>query len=143
MKTSEKGIALINEFEGCRLAAYQDSVGVWTVGFGHTKTAVNGMRITQCEADRLLAADVAEHEVFIRKYVTAPINQNQFDALSSFVFNLGGGSLKSSTLLKKLNARDYKGAAAEFDRWCFAGGVKLAGLVRRRKAERELFESLS
>lgn len=143
MKTSDEGIELIKHFEGCKLEAYKDSVGVPTIGYGSTKGVTMGMKISQCEADELLRADIAEHEEYIHKYVTAPINQSQFDALSSFVFNLGGGALRSSTLLKKLNAHGYKAAGAEFDRWVYAGGVKLAGLVRRRKAERQLFERLS
>lgn len=141
--TSEKGLALIKEFEGCRLTVYQDSVGVWTIGYGHTKTARKDMVITQCEADRLLAQDVREHERFIHQYICTPLEQHQFDALSSFVFNLGGGSLRDSTLRKMINAGDIKSAAPQFDRWNKAGGKVLAGLVRRRAAERRMFEGLS
>lgn len=139
---SKNGLALTKQFEGCKLTAYQDSVGVWTIGYGHTGTfAVQGKTITQDFADRLLLADIAKFEAGVLKLVRAAINQNQFDALVDFSFNLGLGNLGSSTLLKKLNAGDVKGAAEEFLRWDKAGGKVLAGLTRRRKAERDLFLS--
>ncbi len=141
--TSAAGIALIKEFEGCRLEAYQDSVGVWTIGYGHIKTARKGMVITQCQADALLVQDVADHERFIHLYIYTDLEQHQFDALSSFVFNLGGGALRDSTLRKMINSGDIKSAAPQFDRWNKAGGKVLAGLVRRRAAERRMFEGLS
>jgi len=137
---SKNGLALTKQFEGCKLTAYQDSVGVWTIGYGHTGTfAVQGKTITQAFADQLLLADIAKFEAGVLKLVRAVINQNQFDALVDFSFNLGLGNLGSSTLLKKLNAGDIKGAAEEFLRWDKAGGKVLAGLTRRRKAERDLF----
>lgn len=141
MKTSKNGIELIKKWEGLSLTSYTDSVGVWTIGYGHTKTAKPHQRITEKQAEELLRQDLASHEVFVNRYVKVELTQNQFDALSSFVFNLGGGALQKSTLLKKLNKEDYEGAAAEFDKWVNAGGKRLQGLVNRRKAERELFES--
>ena len=139
LSTSYKGVELIKRFEGLRLNAYQDSVGVWTIGYGHTKTAKAGQRITDDEAHGLLIQDVIDHESHIKRLVKVPLSQQEFDALSSWVFNLGGGALASSTLLRKLNAGDYVGAANEFPRWNKAGGKELAGLTTRRNAERDLW----
>lgn len=130
---------LVKEFESLKLVAYQDFVKVWTIGWGHTKTARKGMRITVPAAEELLRQDLEEHAKFVDKYVTVLLNQNQYDALVSFTFNLGGGSLKNSTLLKKLNAKDYAGAADEFLKWNKAGGKVLNGLTRTRERERALF----
>lgn len=141
MKTDKKGIELIKEFEGCKLKAYQDSVGVWTIGYGHTKGVKKGDVITQDQANQLLIEDLADAENAVNRLVKVEINQDMFDALSSFTFNLGAGSLKSSTLLKLLNQGKYSEAAEQFMRWVFAGGQKLDGLVRRRKAEQKLFRS--
>lgn len=142
MKVSQRGIDLIKMYEGLRLRSYWDAPGgVWTVGYGHTKTARRGMNITPDQAEELLKKDVADHSRFIDLYVTVPLNQNQYDALASFTFNLGGGALKNSTLLRKLNKGSYAGAADEFLRWTKAGGKVLKGLVRRREAERKLFLS--
>lgn len=137
--TSQKGIDLIKSFEGCRLTAYQDSVGVWTIGYGHTSGVYSGMTITEAQAEAYLKSDLVTSENAVNKYVTYAINQNQFDALVSFTFNLGSGNLASSTLLKKLNQGDISGAANEFDKWIYAGGEVLEGLVKRRAAEKELF----
>ncbi|RUR48814.1 lysozyme [Vreelandella populi] len=141
MRLSPAGLELIKAHEGLRLNAYQDVVGVLTIGYGHTGTVKPGMTITKQEAEDILRRDVASFEKAVNDLVTAPLNQNQFDALVSFAFNLGRGALQRSTLLRKLNARDYDGAAAEFGRWINAGGKPWPGLVRRRKEERELFES--
>ena len=143
-KTATKGIELIKEFEGCRLTAYKCPAGVWTIGYGHTgtvdgKAVASGMTITAKKATELLKQDLAKFEAAVNSYVTAPITQNMFDSLVSFAYNCGSGALKGSTLLKKLNAKDYEGAAAEFPRWNKAGGKVLAGLVRRRERERQLF----
>jgi len=134
-----EGLDLIKEFEGLRLRAYQDSVGVWTIGYGHTKTAAPGQEITEAQAEDLLREDLREAEGYVRQFVTVPLNDNEFSALVSWVFNLGVGNLKRSTMLWKLNAGDRQGAADEMLKWVFAGGVRLDGLKRRRKAERELF----
>ncbi len=144
MKTSNPGINLIKSFEGKRLKAYDDSVGVWTIGYGTTKYP-NGIRVkkgdtcTQSQAEEYLKNDLVKFENAINKLVKVPLTQNQFDALASFTYNLGEANLSSSTLLKKLNAKDYKGAAAEFLKWNKAGGKILSGLIKRRKAEMELF----
>lgn len=141
MKISKQGLDLIKRFEGCELSAYQDSVGVWTIGYGHTVTARQGMRITQSEAGELLAEDIPRYEVGVLSMVKVKLSQGQFDALVSFAFNLGLGNLGRSTLLRKVNYGDPAGAALEFKRWTRAGGVVLNGLVRRREAERVLFVS--
>jgi GH24 family phage-related lysozyme (muramidase) len=144
MNISPVGIALIKRFEGCKLKAYQDSVGVWTIAYGWThpvngRKVEAGMVVTQETAESLLREGVKPFADGVSKLVTVPINQNQFDALVSFTYNLGLGSLKGSTLLKMLNAGNKKGAADEFLKWCRAGGKILTGLVNRRTAERELF----
>jgi len=146
MQTSDKGIALIKEFEGCKLTAYQDSVGVWTIGYGWTqpvdgKQIRAGMVIKQEEADRLLKTGLVSYENDVSRLVKVGLTQGQFDALVSFTYNLGARSLSTSTLLRKLNAGDYAGASDEFLRWNKAGGKVLNGLTRRREAERALFLS--
>lgn len=140
MKASERGIALIREFEGLRLRAYRDGGGVWTIGYGHTLSVRPGMKISKARAEWLLSEDVARTEVQVQIATKAiKLTQNQFDALVSFTFNLGGHRLRSSTLLVKLHAGDYAGAADEFPRWNKDNGEVVAGLVRRRAAERALF----
>ncbi|OQS37343.1 lysozyme [Chromobacterium haemolyticum] len=140
MNISANGIKLIQQFEGLRLKAYQDAVGVWTIGYGHTGPNVTpGLVITQAQADALLARDLSRFETGVTRLVQVPLNQNQFDALVSFSYNLGLGSLQNSTLLRLLNQRDYAGAAAQFPRWNKAGGKVLPGLTRRRAAEQALF----
>ncbi|ENO2101847.1 lysozyme [Enterobacter hormaechei] len=146
MQTSDKGIALIKEFEGCKLTAYQDSVGVWTIGYGWTqpvdgKPIRAGMTIKQETAERLLKTGLVSYENDVSRLVKVRLKQGEFDALVSFTYNLGARSLSTSTLLRKLNAGDYAGAADEFLRWNEAGGKVLNGLTRRREAERALFLS--
>ncbi|MCU2432368.1 lysozyme [Enterobacter kobei] len=146
MQTSDRGIALIKEFEGCRLTSYQDSVGVWTIGYGWTqpvdgKPIRAGMTIKQETAERLLKTGLVSYESDVSRLVKVDLTQGQFDALVSFTYNLGARSLSTSTLLRKLNAGDYAGAAEEFLRWNKAGGKVLNGLTRRREAERALFLS--
>ena len=142
MNVSEKGIDLIKEFEGCKLQAYKCPANVWTIGYGHTGAEVHeGLKITQQEADRLLKNDLIIHCNNVEKLVTVPINQNQFDALVSFEYNIGYNAFKTSTLLKLLNQKKYKEAAEQFSRWKYAGGKVLAGLVRRREKEKALFLS--
>lgn len=146
MQTSDKGIAMIKQFEGCKLTAYQDSVGVWTIGYGWTqpvdgKPIRAGMTIKQETAERLLKTGLVSYESDVSRLVKVNLIQGQFDALVSFTYNLGARSLSTSTLLRKLNAGDYSGAADEFLRWNKAGGKVLNGLIRRREAERALFLS--
>jgi len=146
MQTSEKVIALIKQFEGCKLTAYQDSVGVWTIGYGWTqpvdgKPIRAGMTIKQETAERLLKTGLVSYESDVSRLVKVDLTQGQFDALVSFTYNLGARSLSTSTLLRKLNAGDYAGAADELLRWNKAGGKVLNGLTRRREAERALFLS--
>lgn len=136
---SPAGLDLIKHFEGVRLAAYLDSVGVPTIGVGHTLGVKMGDRITQEQADEFLRVDIEDAEDAVHRLVTVPLTQGQVDALVSFTFNLGVGNLGKSTLLKKLNAKDYDGAAEEFLKWCLAGGKMLPGLLKRRTAERQMF----
>jgi lysozyme len=138
----KNGLALTQQFEGMRLSAYQDQVGVWTIGFGHTGPDVHaGLTITQDQATALLMKDVASASASVNNLVKVPLTQNQFDALVDFVFNLGQGKFAGSTLLRGLNAGDFSGAAAEFVKWDHAGGQVVPGLLRRRLAEAQLFQS--
>lgn len=139
MKINAKGKALIKRFEGCVLHVYADAVGLPTVGYGHMSRNLNlGDTITQEEADGLLEQDLARFEEGVTKLLTRPVTSNEFSALVSFAFNVGLGALAKSTLLKKVNNR-MVGAEQEFLKWTRAGGKVLAGLVRRRQAEMELF----
>lgn len=139
MKTSTNGIKLIKKYEGCYLKAYKCPSGLWTIGYGHTKNVKSGMKITQEQAEQYLRDDLITYENAVKKYVKVSINQNQFDALVSFSFNCGTGALKNSTLLKKLNNKDYNGATNELLRWNKSNGKVLNGLTKRRKEERVLF----
>ncbi|MEW9678711.1 lysozyme [Pseudomonas sp. TE50-2] len=139
MRTSQRGLTLIKFYEGLRLQAYQDAVGVWTIGYGTTQGVTAGMSISKEQAERMLLKDVQRFEPEMRRLVTAQLNQNQWDALISFTYNLGSANLKSSRLRRLLNTGDYAGAAEQFPRWNKAGGKVLPGLVRRRAAERDLF----
>ena len=141
MQISKAGLDLIKQFEGLYLKAYRCPAGVPTIGYGHTAGVAMGQTITQQQADDYLRRDVRQFERAVARLVTVPMTQGQFDALVSFAFNLGEGTLAQSTLLRLLNAGDYAGAAAQFDRWNKAGGRVLPGLVRRRAAERALFEA--
>lgn len=148
---NEKGLALVKEFEGCELEAYLCPAGVWTIGYGHTLSATPGMSIDEAMADALLREDLQKAEEAVDRLVTVPINDNQFSALVSFVFNIGAsvftlggepepGAFDRSTLLKMLNAGAApETVAAQFLRWNKAGYQQLAGLTRRRHAERALF----
>ena len=140
MSISPAGIAMIQAHEGLRLTAYRDAGGVWTIGYGSTGGVRRGMTITRDQAVLRLYQDLDEAEATINSRVTVPLTQPQFDALTSLVFNIGGGAFRKSTLLQKLNTGDYAEAAAEFPRWVKARGRILPGLVIRRAAERQLFE---
>jgi lysozyme len=140
MQTSEKGLDLIRKYEGLQLVAYVCPAGKLTIGYGHTGPDVKaGQKIDEVRADELLIKDVQRFEGSVNELVRVPMTQGMFDALISFTFNLGAGSLKSSTLLKKLNADDVAGAADQFLRWNKANGKELAGLTARRQSERKLF----
>lgn len=141
MQISKAGLDLIKQFEGLYLNAYRCPAGVPTIGYGHTAGVAMGQTITQQQADDYLRRDVRQFERAVSRLARVPLTQGQFDALVSFAFNLGEGALAQSTLLRLLNAGDYAGAAAQFDRWNKAGGRVLPGLVRRRAAERALFEA--
>jgi lysozyme len=137
---SDAGMAMTKGFEGLRLKAYQDVAGVWTIGYGHVgPEACAGKTITEAEADTLLRNDLSEAVACVNRAVKVAISQEHFDALVDFCFNAGRGSFLGSTLLKKVNAEDFAGATAQFGLWVHAGGEVVAGLVRRRKAEAEMF----
>jgi len=139
MKTSSKGIDLIKKYEGLRLDAYLDAVGVWTIGYGHTLNVKSTDVITLDEAEYFLRQDVEFAEKEVNKH-NLNINQNQFDALVSFVFNLGVGNFARSTLLRKIKSNPNDPTIRkEFERWIYAGGKILNGLVRRRKEEADLY----
>lgn len=139
---SDAGFALTKQFEGLNLAAYQDQVGVWTIGYGHTGPGVHGgLTITEADAELLLHSDVAGAVACVNRSVTAEITQCQFDALVDFVFNLGGASLLGSTLLRCVNAGNCEAAGPQFLLWDHAGGRVIPGLLRRRQAELALFTS--
>ena len=140
MKISEEGLSLIKKFEGCELTAYQDSVDVWTIGYGHTKGVEDGQEITQEEAEEMLASELDEYEGYINDLVECDLEQCQFDALVAWVYNLGPTNLRSSTMLKRLNSNDLEDVPSQIKRWNKAGGKVLKGLVRRREAEALLFE---
>jgi lysozyme len=139
---SDNGLNLTKQFEGLRLSAYADQVGVWTIGYGHTGQGVHaGLTITQDLAEAFLASDVAGAVAGVNRLVASAINQNQFDAMVDFVFNLGCASLASSTLLRFVNTGDFADAAGQFQRWDHAGGVVVPGLLQRRQAEATLFST--
>ncbi|WP_339617219.1 lysozyme [uncultured Gilvimarinus sp.] len=129
---------IIKPFEG-REDSYVDPVGVWTSCYGHTgEGVVPGREYSDAECEALLRLDTLEREAQLLRYVRVPISDEIRASLISFVYNVGVGNFRSSTLLKKLNAGDYVGACNELTRWTYAGGERLAGLVRRREAERQL-----
>jgi lysozyme len=140
-RISARGLSLIKRWEGCRQNAYLCPAKVWTIGYGHTKTCKPGMVISLSEAERLLQQDLQVFEAAVSRLVTAPLSQNQFDALVSFSFNVGTGALADSTLLRLLNRKNYLEAAEQFKRWTKAGNVTLKGLVDRREEEYDLFMS--
>ena len=133
-------MSLTEGSESCRLTAYPDPVGIWTIGYVHTGPDVHpGLVISKDQAESLLEADLANAELAVNTYVKVPLTQHQFDALVDFTFNVGSGNLLHSSLLKYLNEKDYAAADAEFQKWDLAGGKKLPGLTARRAAEAALF----
>jgi lysozyme len=143
MEYSAAGLALTQQFEGCSLTAYQDQVGVWTIGYGHTGGVTPGKTCTQDQATAFLTADVQGAVDCVNSNVTATLTQGQFDALVDFVFNLGAGAFMGSTLLAQLNLGNYSAASQEFPKWDHAGGKVVTGLWRRRMAEQAMFNEVS
>ena len=142
-RLSDAGLRLIQRCEGFRPRLYHDPIGLPTIGYGHLvrpDEPFEGVVLHEAEARALLVADAAVAEEAVREAATVPLSQSEFDALVSFTFNLGPGALRQSALLRRLNDGDRAGAAREFDRWVYAGGERLTGLVRRRAEERALFE---
>jgi lysozyme len=147
METSDAGVALIQEFEGMRLEAYLCPAKVWTIGYGHTSaagapTVTPGMKITRAKATEILKSDLAVFEQGVDGLVKVELSQNQFDVLVSFAFNCGLGAFGKSTLLKRINAGRFYEVPAELMKWTKGGGKVLPGLVRRRRAECEMWRSL-
>lgn len=144
MHVSPSGVDLICNFEGLRLKAYDDGVGVWTIGYGTTKYP-NGIRVkkgdtcTLEQAKAYMQNDLKAFEQTVNSAIKVPLNQNQFDALVSLAYNIGATAFKKSTLVKRLNEGNYKAAANQFNVWVNAGGKRMQGLVNRRAAERTLF----
>jgi lysozyme len=139
MNISNTGIDLIKHFEGCETEAYLCPAGVPTIGYGHIKGVQMGDSITEAQAHEMLVEELDEYESYINDLVTVSLNQNQFDAMVSWVYNLGGGNLRASTLLKVLNLGNYSEVPEQIMRWNKAGGRVLEGLTRRRQAEADLF----
>lgn len=131
----------VKQFEGRELKAYQCSAGVWTIGYGHTKGVKEGDEISASEVEQLLVEDLTAIADDLNRLVNVPVSDGQYIALLSLAFNIGATALKKSTLLFHLNHKRYDEAAAEFDKWIYAGGKVSEGLKRRRAAERELFEN--
>ena len=149
MRMSDQGIdALLKKFEGCKLKAYKDPVAIWTIGYGHTSAAgapdvTEGLTITQAEAEEILKRDLVKYEKPVADMVKVTLSQHQFDVLVDFCYNAGVGNLKSSTLLKRVNAGDFDAVPTELMKWTKAKGKELPGLVRRRRAESEWWRDLS
>ena len=155
LKTSREGRALIKSFERFEPTSYRCPAGKWTLGYGHTRGVTQGQTCTRDQADRWLDQDISDAEMIIRKHVSVKLTQGQFDAMVSFVFNIGAGMRgvkdglvtlrngKPSSLLTYLNASRFESAAIEMLKWCHVGGVILNGLKRRRQAEKDLFMSKS
>jgi lysozyme len=148
MKTSQAGINMIKAFEGLaklrkdgKIEAYKDPIGVLTIGYGHTKYVNDGLVITEQQANQFLKSDLRRFEEGVNDLVAVDITQNQYDSLVSFAFNVGLLAFDKSTLLRKLNEKDYNGAASQFIRWNKAGGNTLAGLTIRRIKESQNFKT--
>lgn len=132
-------LALIKKWESCKLKAYQDTGGVWTIGYGHTKDVKEGDTCTQQQAEEWLVQEANDFIFNILSYVTVPLNENQLAALTCFVYNIGSNAFYKSTMLKFLNQGLYGKAADEFPRWCKDNGKTVQGLLNRRLDEQKLF----
>jgi lysozyme len=144
MQITSEGLALIKRFEGFRAAAYRDSAGVWTIGYGHTSMAGApqvhaGLRITRAAAEAVLKRDIDAFAAGVGRLVSAELSAAQFSALVSFAYNVGLGNFRSSSVLKAVNARDFDQVPRRLALWVKAGGRVLPGLVKRRAAEAEMF----
>ena len=139
MRISQRGINMIKDFEGCKLAAYKDSVGIPTIGVGHIKGVKMGMKITQAQADKYLVEDLAVVEKCLNS-LGVTLKQNQYDSLCSFIFNLGVGNFNSSTMKKYIVAKCSDiDVTDQMVKWCNAGGRPLLGLKKRRTAEANMY----
>ena len=143
VEISAKGLDLIKKFEGLELESYLCPADVWTIGYGSTKGVKEGMSITEEEAEALLKKEAQEYCDYVKEYVSVTLTQNQFDALVSWTYNLGPRNLKNSTLLEVLNKEEYDKVPEQILRWTKAAGKELNGLVRRRQAEADLFQSVA
>ena len=149
MKASQKCFDLIKQFEGYSAAPYLCPAQVWTIGYGSTRyedgsyVTAKDQHIDEAKALAIMEVTLKEYESAVNRYVKVKLNQNQFDALVSFAYNLGNKALLNSTLLKRINEGNFLAANNEFRKWVFANGIKLQGLVRRREAERILFGSMA
>lgn len=146
MQMTEEGLALIRRFEGFRASAYKCPAGIWTIGYGHTESAgppavVNGMTVSIAEAERILAADVANFAKGVAALLTQPLNVRQFSALVSFAYNVGLGNFRGSSVRAAVNAGDFAAVPRRLQLWVRGGGRVLPGLVARRAAEAALFVS--
>ena len=137
--STETLLALVKRFEGLKLKAYKCPAGVWTIGYGHTAGVVAGMKITKEQAEALLEEDLGNARRSVQYFVKVPLTQNQLDALTSFVFNVGAGAFGRSTLVNRLNERNYSAVPVELKKWIRGGGKELPGLVTRREAESTLW----
>ena len=143
MSPSDNCKDLIKQFEGCRLQAYPDpgtGGAPWTIGYGHTRGVTQGMTCTQEQAENWLMEDLDKVGMQVTDLLKVPVTQREFDALCSFAYNAGIGNLAKSTMLKLINECRYSEAAKEFPKWDRAAGKELPGLLRRRKAEEDVFE---
>lgn len=147
MNISPQGLALIKRFEGLHLKAYVDPVGIPTIGYGtivaNGRPVKIGMKITEAQAEEFLYADLQRFERYVDEYVNVPLSQEKYDAVLSFVYNLGPTNFRKSTLLRLINAKKFAEAQPQFLRWNRAGGRVLKGLTRRRLAEAALFGPMS
>ena len=132
---------LTERFEGCRLVAYQDQRGIWTIGYGHTAHVYEGQVCTKEQAECWLMQDTQTAQAGVNRLVHVPLTQGEFDALVDFTFNLGVGAFANSTLLTLVNDGKFEAAANEFEKWDHCGGQVVAGLLRRRLAEKETFNA--
>lgn len=140
LQLSNDGIALLKQLEGCRLEAYKDSGGTWTIGYGHTIGVERGMRLTLDQCNKLLMCYLPSLEASVLRGIKVSVTQNEFDALMLLAYNIGRTAFATSTLLKKLNAGDKEGVAFEWLRWDMVNGAYNLGLARRRRKELLLFK---